>query len=175
MLEQAIQTSNSSRNTAKALSYIVRAHIQLKDFYNAQLHLKRGETLKKSFKCLQKLRNFVNGTILLMKRQFKKGLECLHENKVICKFLRPIYNHYLGYAYFCNSEYSVALHHYKQIPNPDKGIEYNKLLCEALIKSQQCKHANQLEQILPRRCSCSKPQQPSSLIKLRLTFIVPPL
>ncbi|CAD8102202.1 unnamed protein product [Paramecium sonneborni] len=139
-IEQAIQMSTSHQLSAKAISYIIKSKISLMDFYEAQLHLTRAEQLKKSFKCISKLKPFVNGTVKLMKRQFVQGLQLIKDLKPISKFLQPIYYKFLAYAQFCTSDYISALKSYELISPIERGQLYNRYQAEALILIQKCQY-----------------------------------
>ncbi|CAD8102599.1 unnamed protein product [Paramecium sonneborni] len=146
-IEQAIQMSTSHQLSAKAISYIIKSKICLMDFYEAQLHLMRAEQLKKSFKCIQKLKPFVNGTIKLMKRQFAQGLKLIKELKPISKFIQPIYYKFLAYAQFCTNDYVSALKSYELINPIERGQLYNRHLAEALILIQKCQYETSIRLI----------------------------
>ncbi|CAD8191590.1 unnamed protein product [Paramecium pentaurelia] len=139
-IEQAIQMSTSHQLSAKAISYIVKSKICLMDFYEAQLHLSRADQLKKNFKCIQKLKPFVSGTVKLMKRQFIQGLQLIKDLKPISKFIQPIYYKFLAYAQFCTSDYVQALKSYESINQIDRGQVYNKYVAEALVLVQKCQY-----------------------------------
>ncbi|CAK84146.1 unnamed protein product (macronuclear) [Paramecium tetraurelia] len=139
-IEQAIQISTSHQLSAKAISYIVKSKICLMDFYEAQLHLSRAEQLKKNFKCISKLKPFVNGTVKLMKRQYAQGLQMIKDLKPISKFLQPIYYKFLAYAQFCTSDYASALKSYELIYQIERGQLYNKYVAEALVLIEKCQY-----------------------------------
>ncbi|KAM3146491.1 hypothetical protein pb186bvf_001460 [Paramecium bursaria] len=145
IFEQVIQLSHQSQLTSRSIYFIIKLKILQKDFYQAQLNLQRAQNLKRQQPYMVRIGHFINGTISLMKRNYRRGLDHFLEIKNTGKFLRPIYNQYLGYAYFCVSDYQNAVHQYTVSPIQDEGVLYNKLLCEALIMSSRALYNQSLQ------------------------------
>lgn len=82
------------------------------DFYGASYTLERGTSLEVDLKVIDKLRTFVEGATLIMKKKFRKGAELMTQlvrKDHIHEQIKPLVHSFRSYAHFCLCKFGNAL------------------------------------------------------------------
>ncbi len=122
------------------------------DYYGASYTLERSSCLEIDTKVLEKIKCFIEGATLIMKKKFKKGIENLNylfRKEHITEQIRPLLFSFRSYAHFCQYKFINALNDLKGMSKAghklDPSSEYNLLLLEGII---QCQNNNFHESII---------------------------
>lgn len=128
----------------KSLYEIAKIKIEQRDFYAAYHTLNRADFLDTEKTYLEKFRLFTEAVIFLMKRKFPESLvnfQSIQQNHSLNEFLKPLFYAYRAYGHFCLSHHQKALEDYKSLAectgSLDPGAQYNRLLCEGILRVQQ--------------------------------------
>ncbi|CAK93981.1 unnamed protein product (macronuclear) [Paramecium tetraurelia] len=134
--EQAIKYNNSKKAVSKSIYEQAKILIQQKDFYEAQYQLRRAEHLDVDKTVIENIKQFTEGVILLMKKQFEEGVSQLTEllsNHQEEDFLRRLIISYRSYGYFCLSQYQRSLQDLESLDQLEKPSIYNKFILEGIM------------------------------------------
>ncbi|CAK65289.1 unnamed protein product (macronuclear) [Paramecium tetraurelia] len=137
--EQAVQYNNNKLCTTYALLEIVKLEIDKNNYYSASHYLERKVILDVFNDQFTQIDLFVEGTLLLMKKQFDKGVESLSQMMLYTKqedSLKVLALQFRAYGYFCLSNYRQALKDLLECDQNllEKASVYNILLCRAILK-----------------------------------------
>ena len=149
--EQVLKFDNQKYFAGNALYEMTKIHIKQKNFYQALFTLQRALDLKFNSQRLLLYKDFTEGVLYLIKRQFNKGVEILNkllntlnkvrhsDKKVMVPTAETLtYKSYVyrAYGHLFNGEYSQGnedLENAKQLAKLEKASEYNLIVAKGIL------------------------------------------